>query len=265
MLSTYFISLCILVIYATVLFGVSIYKKDNSLMDIAYGPAFITVTLFYMVSTLLANNISHYIIIACTLVIVWGTRLAYRIYNKNHGKPEDFRYAAWRTAWSKHGTGYFLLRSYLQIYLLQAFIVSLVLLPITALFVYSATVVSILYFVGCALWCVGFWFEATGDSELDAFIKSTNPKKGTIMKSGLWAYTRHPNYFGESLMWWSLALIAWSITSSFVVFISPLVITFLLLFVSGVPMLEKRWEGNKEWETYKKKTSVFFPLPPRSC
>jgi len=79
----------------------------------------------------------------------------------------------------------------------------------------------------------------------------------------LWCYSRHPNYFGESLMWWGLGLAGLSITNSLVVLISPILITFLLLKVSGIPMLERRFEGNVEWESYKMRTSAFFPLPPK--
>lgn len=83
------------------------------------------------------------------------------------------------------------------------------------------------------------------------------------MKSGLWKYTRHPNYFGESLMWWGLALVAFGGVATYFVFLSPLLITYLLTKVSGIPMLEKKWEGVPEWEVYKKQTSAFFPLPPK--
>jgi steroid 5-alpha reductase family enzyme len=259
----YLLTLLILFTYATLLFSVALLRKDNSIIDIAYGPAFILVTLCFLFVTTLSAGTSPHFGILCTLVIIWGTRLAYSIYQKNKGKPEDFRYATWRKEWSEKGTLYFYLRSYLQIFLLQAFIISIVLIPVTETFVYSFTKITTLYIAGCILWCVGFLFEATGDAQLDRFIKSTDPNKGTIMKSGLWKYTRHPNYFGESLMWWSIALIAFSVTDSPFVFLSPLLITYLLLLVSGVPLLEKKWAGNTEWEEYKNKTSVFLPLPPK--
>ncbi len=263
MIPTYLFTLILLFVYATILFCVALYKKDNSIMDIAYGPAYIFVTAYLLLLTVSFNSTSLHFLIPCILVFVWGTRLAFRIYRKNKGKPEDFRYATWRTSWQQKGKLYFYLRSYLQVFLLQALVVSIVLIPITSIFVYSTTVISNLYILGCVLWCTGFVFEAIGDSQLDRFIASKNPNKGTIMTSGLWKYTRHPNYFGESLMWWSLAVIAWSVTGSLAVFLSPLLITYLLLYVSGVPMLEKKWKGNEEWESYKKKTSVFFPLPQK--
>jgi steroid 5-alpha reductase family enzyme len=118
-------------------------------------------------------------------------------------------------------------------------------------------------FCGLLLWVVGFYFETVADAQLDSFIR--NPEnKGKIMQCGLWNYSRHPNYFGESLMWFglwlaSVAFTPWALLSV----VSPLLITYLLLKVSGVPMLEKRWEGRADWEEYKRKTSVFVPLPPK--
>lgn len=116
---------------------------------------------------------------------------------------------------------------------------------------------------GFVLWLIGFFFETVGDAQLDAFIK--NPEnKGKIMMSGLWKYSRHPNYFGESTMWWGIALMSLGLSAlPLYGFVSPLLITYLLLYVSGVPMLERRWEGNPEWEAYKARTSVIVPLPPR--
>jgi steroid 5-alpha reductase family enzyme len=121
-----------------------------------------------------------------------------------------------------------------------------------------------LSYIGLGLWALGFFFESVGDAQLDAFIKDTNPHKGKIMKTGLWRYTRHPNYFGESSMWWGIAFLAFSVSGNALVFISPLLITFLLLKVSGIPMLEKKWAGILEWEIYKAKTSPFLPLPPKA-
>lgn len=257
----YILSLTIVTIYTTTLFLVAYYKKDNSIIDIAYGPGFI-VTAYTLVLLYLGNfslNLPQWTLLL--LITVWGTRLSYRIYGKNKGKPEDFRYKAWRDEWSEKGSLYFLIRSYLQIFLLQGLVISIVLLPFTASLPFLSTTLPLF---GIMLWGIGFFFESIGDFQLDRFIKDTDPNKGTIMTSGLWKYTRHPNYFGEATMWLGIAFISFSVSSSFVVFLSPLLITYLLLYVSGIPMLEKKWEGNTQWESYKKKTSAFFPLPPKS-
>lgn len=252
------VSLAVLLGYMTCLYVVALLRQNNGIADIGYGVAFMVVILatyvqveppFTLVTSLLVG-----------LPVVWGARLAVRIFRKNYGKPEDFRYKAWRDAWGNT----FWWRSFLQVYMLQGLVVFVVALPVTLSLAYPliSPIFSLVY-VGAALWCVGFFFEAVGDYQLDRFIQDPT-NRGQIMMRGLWHYSRHPNYFGESLMWISLALIGLGASSYGVLgVISPLLITYLLLFVSGVPMLEKRWDGNSAWEAYKKKTSVFFPLPPK--
>jgi len=109
---------------------------------------------------------------------------------------------------------------------------------------------------------MGFYFEAVGDYQLRTFTKDPS-NRGKIIRSGLWRFTRHPNYFGEVVLWWGILLIALSAPNGWVALIGPVTITFLLLQVSGIPMLEKKYEGNPEFEEYKKRTSAFFPLPPK--
>jgi steroid 5-alpha reductase family enzyme len=123
---------------------------------------------------------------------------------------------------------------------------------------------TIIYVIGVLLWFVGFYFEALGDKQLKDFKK--NPEnKGKILQSGLWAYTRHPNYFGETMMWWGIFVI--SIASlepiAFFGIVGPGLITYLLLFVSGIPLLEKKYKDNEVFQAYAQKTSVFFPRPPK--
>jgi len=262
MLTLYITSLITTIIYTSCLFLLALKKKDNSIIDIAYGPGFIVTASVLSVLTLSVTPLSPFSVILLLCVYIWGTRLSYRIYKKNKNKPEDFRYAAWRETWNKKGRLYFFLRSYLQIFVLQGFVISVVLLPFTLSLWGGGNILSLLVF-GLILWVIGFIFEAIGDAQLDHFIQNKDPNKGTIMKSGLWKYTRHPNYFGESLMWWGLALVAFGGVATYFVFLSPLLITYLLTKVSGIPMLEKKWEGVPEWEVYKKQTSAFFPLPPK--
>jgi steroid 5-alpha reductase family enzyme len=115
-------------------------------------------------------------------------------------------------------------------------------------------------FIGIIVWLIGFYFEATADKQLKEFIK--NPKnKGKIMQSGLWAYSRHPNYFGEVTMWWGIWLL--NLNPNWWTILGPLTITFLILKVSGVPLLEKKYQGNSEFEDYKKRVSVFIPWKPK--
>lgn len=251
------VSLAVLLGYMTCLYIVALALRNNGIADVGYGVAFIVVILATYAQV--QPSITLTVLLLLAFPLIWGVRLALRIGKKNYGKPEDFRYKAWRDAW---GTT-FIWRSFLQVYMLQGLVVFIVSLPVTLSLVYPASVVTYpLVYLGAVLWCVGFFFEAVGDYELDAFI--ANPaNKGAIMMRGLWHYTRHPNYFGESLMWVSLALIGLGTSSIGILgIVSPLLITYLLLKVSGVPLLEKRWEGNPQWEEYKKRTSVFIPFPP---
>ncbi len=262
MSATYIVTLFFILLCTTVLFFVAQKKKDNSIIDIAYGLSFVLVAWILAILKINLTTLPLHSAVLLLLITIWGSRLSYRIYQKNKEKPEDFRYKTWRETWMKKGKLYYFLRAYLQIFILQGIIISLVLLPFTLTIDNSFTRSSMLLF-GVLVWIVGFCFEAVGDYQLDRFITSKSEHKGTIMKTGLWKYTRHPNYFGESTMWFGIAFIALSSGASLYVLLSPLLITFLLLFVSGIPMIEKRWQGLPEWEVYKKKTSAFIPLPPK--
>ena len=246
-----------LLLYMCTLFLIALQRKNNGIADIGYGIAFVITIATALVA-------ARPTVSACALAILpflWGVRLATRIYFKNHGKPEDFRYQAWREQWGKS----FIVRSFFQIYLLQGAIAFIISLPVLFAIAYPAAhVMRPLFHIGIIIWIIGFFFESVGDYQLDRFIR--NPaNKGRIMTAGLWSYSRHPNYFGESSMWFGIAIAAAAISASpfsILGFISPIMITFLLLKVSGVPLLEKHWVGNAEWEAYAKRTSVFFPLPP---
>lgn len=234
-------------------------------MDVAYGIGFIVTAFFLACIQLTYAPLPSFAMVIFLLITIWGIRLSSRIYKKNKNKGEDFRYRHWRDDWMTQGMKYFLLRSYVQVFILQAVIISLVLLPFTLTIssdLQNPLGYTLALLLGVLLWIFGFIFEAVGDKQLDRFIKNKDHHNQTIMKTGLWKYTRHPNYFGESMMWIGISIIAFGATMSLFVFVSPFLITGLLLFVSGVPMLEKKWEGNEEWEHYKKKTSMFFPLPP---
>ena len=242
-----------------VVFGLALFLENNSIIDIAYGLFFVLVTwnlaLFW-------NELTLRQWILLVLITVWGLRLSLRILRKNWKKPEDFRYRAWREAWTRRGKLYFFFRSLVQIYLLQGSVVLIVLTPVLIAFSQAQTPLTWLNFVGIVIWGTGFFFELVGDWQLDRFIR--NPENnGKIMTSGLWKFTRHPNYFGEASMWWGIWLFVLGLPLSLMAIASPLLITFLLLKVSGIPMLEKRWAGQPDWEEYKKRTSAFVPWFPK--
>jgi steroid 5-alpha reductase family enzyme len=192
---------------------------------------------------------------------LWGLRLSLYILARKWGKPEDWRYAQWRSEWMQQGYDYFMARSLLQIFLLQGVFMMLVAMPIVALYLDGAGLVLPII-IGTLVWLVGFLFESIGDLQLYLF-KQHPGNKDKIMTSGLWRFTRHPNYFGEVTQWWGLWLLTLGTTWWWAALISPIVITFLILKVSGITMLEKKYAGNPEFQAYKQRTSAFLPWIPR--
>lgn len=253
-MSILFFAVGLIVLYMSGMFVVSLIKKDNGIADVAYGWGFILITysILYFYGTLSLPQI-----VITGLITLWALRLSYRIYRRNHGKPEDFRYKNWRDTWK-----WFKLRSFLQVYILQGAIIIGV--SSVSIITNSSSYTGNFYYIigGLIVWAIGFYFEARGDYELDQFIR--NPEnKGKLMMSGLWNYTRHPNYFGESVMWWGLWIISLSVVGGSYAVVSPILITFLLLKVSGIPMLEARYVGNADYDEYKKHTNAFIPWSPR--
>jgi len=249
----------IILAYMSLIYLLSLIKKNASIVDIAWGAGFILVILTFY-SRLLVNHESAggRKFLTAIMITIWGLRLSWHIYKRNKGKPEDYRYAAWRQKWGRN----FALRSYFQIFLLQGFFMFLIILPGLLIMTSQKPGWSFYDSLGLLVWLIGFLFEAKADDQLKKF-KQNPENKGKIMRGGLWRYSRHPNYFGESLMWWGIFIIALNAPSGWLGIISPLTITFLLVKVSGVPLLEKKYQGNPEFEAYKKVTSAFFPLPPK--
>jgi steroid 5-alpha reductase family enzyme len=233
----------------------SIIKKRNDLADEAWGLGYI---LIAWLSYILAQNSNYPALIVNILVSIWGFRLFWHINTRHKGKAEDTRYANWRKEWGK----YLIIRSYLQIYLLQGLMLLIISIPIILINKTGNNEINFLTIIGLIIWLVGFYFESVGDRQLSQFIKNPN-NKGKLITTGLWKYSRHPNYFGEVTQWWGIWLITLNISSNFWGIISPITISILILFVSGVPLLEKKYSGRADFEVYKKKTSVFFPLPPK--
>jgi len=251
----YYLNLAlILFIYMTCWFFISVIKKRNDVADIAWGLGFILLAW----SAQQLSNFSTRAFIVNSLVTVWGSRLAWHIYSRIRNKTEDYRYMLWRKEWGR----WLYIRSYLQVYVLQGIFLFLIVLPVLYINASRHVQFQITDIIGFAVWLIGFYFESTGDRQLKQFV--SNPSnKGKIMDQGLWKYTRHPNYFGEVTQWWGIFFMAISIPGALFSIIGPLTITTLILFVSGVPLLEKKYAGRADFEAYKKRTSMFIPLPPK--
>jgi steroid 5-alpha reductase family enzyme len=246
----YLTLILILFVYMNIWFIIALIKKRNDVADIAWGLGFVLLSWSCHILTNLHSVQSIFVNI---LVTIWGLRLGIHLYFRNIGKKEDFRYLAWRKEWGK----LFFIRSYFQVYIIQGIFLFLVSLPVLFINRYGSTF-SFLSLLGILVWIIGFFFETVGDWQLLRF-KRNQTNKGKIMQTGLWKYTRHPNYFGEVSLWWGLYLITLFNPFWHVGIIGPITITLLILGVSGIPMLEKRYIGNIEYESYKKTTSAFFP------
>ena len=245
----------VILVYMTLAFLIALWKTRNDLADVAWGLGFIVVAV---ASIWMSGVITFAKVVILLLVIAWGVRLATHVYARNRGKPEDFRYATWRREWGRH----VVIRSYLQIFLLQGLFMWLVSFPIMVAGAAATETATGWIVAGTLVWIIGFGFESIGDAQLARF-RADPANKGHIIASGLWRYSRHPNYFGEVVQWWGIWLIALGAPMGWLGVVGPVAITLLILFVSGVPMLEKHFAGRPEWEEYKRRTSKFVPWFPR--
>lgn len=246
----------IILAYMTGWFALAVIKRRNDVADTAWGIGFIVAAAS---SFILYGAHMDRALAVLALITIWGSRLAYHIHRRNRNRPEDPRYKAWRDAW---GT-WFYVRSYLQVFLLQGILLLLVVSPALIMGAYrGASAITVFDMLGLLIWITGFAFESIGDSQLRRFIADP-ANRGAIMDKGLWKYTRHPNYFGEVLQWWGIFVIGLSVPNGVWGIVGPLTITFLILKVSGVPLLEKAFEGKPGFEEYKRKTNVFIPWFPK--
>jgi steroid 5-alpha reductase family enzyme len=236
-------------------FAAAALKRRNDLADVAWGVGFIVAAVAAWGT---GGVVSGRTAVVTVLVSVWGLRLAFHIARRNRGKKEDRRYRAWRESWGRHA----LVRSFFQVFLFQGLLLVIISLPVTLVILSGGPGFSVLDAAGILVWTVGFLFEAVADFQLARFKRST-AGAGRIMTSGLWKYSRHPNYFGEVVLWWGIYIIALSVPGGWATFLGPLLITVLILGVSGIPLLEKKYAGNPEFEEYRRRTSAFFPLPQR--
>ena len=241
-------------VYMTAWFLLALYLRNNSIVDIAWGLGFSVIALL----TFMQSEKYMRQILVTLLTITWGLRLSVYILMRNRGKDEDFRYKKWREQWGEN----WVLMSYLKVFLLQGLIMILVSFPIIWVNTDNGIWLTKLDLYGAGLCLFGILFEATADAQLFLF-KSIESNKGKVMMSGLWRYSRHPNYFGESLAWCGLFLMSYNVSGGLITIISPILITFFLLRVSGIPLLEKRYKDDKEYRKYCQTTSGFVPWLPK--
>ena len=230
----------------------AIRKKRNDIADTFWGLGFVVLVIVALI-----HNLNLKVFVLFVLVSIWGIRLAANNYSKfKRSSEEDARYSKWRKNWG----GSWRLWSWLKVFLLQGFFLILVAMPIFVIARYSSGEWNIVNTFGIFIWIFGFMFEIIGDKQLREFVKNRNREQGPqIMKTGLWKYSRHPNYFGEAVLWWGIWFLSFGLEYFYFAIIGPLTILILLRFVSGVPMAEERYVENLEFGEYKKKTPAMLP------
>ena len=232
----------------------SLALRDASIVDIIWGLGFVVIAWS---SKLASESTDGVDLVVRLCVTVWGLRLAGYLAWRNIGKGEDFRYRAMR---KKYGSR-FPLVSLFTVFLFQGVLMWIVSLPVQIVHIVDGHSMAFAV-VGVVVWSIGLGFETVGDAQLARF-KRDPENAGKVMKTGLWRYTRHPNYFGDFLVWWGIGIASMTAWQSVVALSGPVVMSVLLMRVSGVPMLEhsisKRRPG---YDEYRRTTSAFFPRRP---
>ncbi|WP_256760640.1 DUF1295 domain-containing protein [Cohnella sp. WQ 127256] len=252
----YLINALAIFTFMVILFIIAQILKDNSIIDIGWGFGFVIIAI---VSFLNHDGYGARQLVILLLVATWGMRLAIHLWIRSIGRGEDFRYANFRKAWGKNAMRI----AFFRVFMMQGLFMLLLAYPIIATNAdQSNGRLDGWAWAGIVIWIIGFLFQVIGDYQLERF-KKTRPNKEAVLKSGLWRYTRHPNYFGEATMWWGIFLIVLPVHLGWISLFSALFMNLLLLKVSGVPFLDKRYSGNADYAQYKQETNRFIPWPPK--
>lgn len=243
-----------LLLVAVVFWLVSLIRNDVSIVDSLWSLMFLVSASVY---ALMSVETGPRTILVLAMVLIWALRLSVYITVRNHGEPEDYRYQEIR---SNNQPG-FRYKSLYIVFGLQAMLAWIISMPLVAA-ISGQSQIGYLDYIGVAVWVVGVLFEAVGDLQLSRFRKDP-ANKGKVLDSGLWRYTRHPNYFGNFTLWWGFYLVALSAGGWWTIF-SPLLMAFMLLKVSGVALLEKDISSRRpKYQRYIRNTNAFFPGLPR--
>ena len=258
---------------------ISLKHKNASIIDIFWGFGFVVIALVCLYQ---APGLTPYLKLLAALPIIWGLRLTLYLARRNLGHGEDPRYKAMQRRAEKKGLSEksWRQRAFLTIFLGQGLLMLIVAAPVwyaMALGLYSdksgilhETTLGPIAVIGAVIWAIGLLFETIGDWQLSRFIKKNKDFDGPyedkpVLSSGLWKYTRHPNYFGDTLVWWGIFLVACQVPHGWVTIIGPILMTFLLMRVSGKPLLEHKLKKRPAYQDYAQRTSGFFPWFPKKA
>lgn len=243
--------------FMTLWFGLAMYAKRVDVIDAAWGLVFLYLT---GVTLMLDGRYEPFQWLVFGFVAVWGLRLFFHIATRLQNKSEDARYQAYRKKWGSS----FTTNAFFRIFMVQAILAVVVAAPAVAAIVSPHSPIMWLAVIGFAIWGFGIVFEAIADWQLTKFTaKKAGRSPNDIMDKGLWRYSRHPNYFGEITTWIGAGVVAVS-TLQWWGLIGPIVLAFLIIKVSGIPLLEKRYASNPNYKVYKQKTPVLVPRIPKA-
>ncbi len=253
------LNLAVAILVMILVWAVSVKLRDASIVDIAWGG---NGALLALLTFILTDGPLPRRLLITTIAASWGIRLALYIGRRQAARSEDFRYAAWR---KEQGAKAFPLWSLHRIFLLQGVLNWAIAAPVqVAQTLPGPANLTLLDWAGLMVWGLGYLIEVAADRQLKDFL-SDPENRGKVMDRGLWRYSRHPNYFGESLIWWGIFLVAAAVPWGWVTLFSPLLMTYFLLEVSGVPMLEEALAQRREgYRAYMERTSAFIPWPPHA-
>ena len=257
MLSLFLQTSLIILSLVTLLWVWSVVIINVSIIDIFWGLGYVIVNSLYFFSSEVYNQRK---IVLLILVAIWGLRLTVYLGWRNYGKQEDYRYQEFR---KKYGPERYWWFSYFQVFLLQGTLIMIISLPFLGIHGdNNLNTLNLLDYIAIVFWLIGFLFETIGDYQLAKF-KSNPNNKGNVLNSGLWRYTRHPNYFGDATVWFAYALFSIA-AGSYWFIIGPIIMVFLIIKVSGVALLEDTLKDTKpKYKEYIQKTNSFFPWFPK--
>ncbi|MFN2395167.1 MAG: DUF1295 domain-containing protein [Bacteroidales bacterium] len=245
----------VVLVFMSLIWLWSIRLKNAGIVDPFWGLGFVLVTIWYAYRISL-TEVHQLVLLA--MVVIWGTRLFLYLFIRNYGKEEDYRYRQFRQNYGEKRYWWF---SFFQVFMLQGILLTFISFSILGGMVMSQTGHPAWFILSIIFWIVGFVFEAGGDYQMTRF-KADPENAGKVMDKGFWRYTRHPNYFGDTMVWWGYALMAiyngywWTMAGS-------ILMTWLIIRISGVALLEKNLKNRRKgYEEYIKQTPAFFPWFP---
>jgi steroid 5-alpha reductase family enzyme len=248
------VNLALLIAYMTAWFLLARKRQRLDTVDSAWGGGFTVAAWAVALQAPSARTL-----VVALLITVWSGRLTNHIARRSRKNNDDPRYVVMAEKWK----GNLWARAYVSLFLTQGFLIWVISLPVVMAANNALSGLTWLTALGAAVWLSGFIIESVADKQLARFV-SNKSNKGKVLDTGLWRYSRHPNYFGELTQWWGIGVIALQVAYGWAGLLGPLVLTVLIIFVSGIPPIEKRRQGNEAYQEYKKHTSPLIPLPRKA-